>query len=191
MTTTVHWLLDLDEDALVAVLLGLAAPRRREWLFVALACKALHAAVLRAAVIDSAEQQIASGLPSGRHGAPVNVVNPTGRRFATHVSGLMATPLRIVYTRELLRPSLGLFNAHVPTRAREQFLRVLDHHLMLRQQPPIERAAKARARTESLAAYRLTTRALYHMVKLAPLHTLRAAFFEVLGGNPHLSLIHI
>lgn len=188
MTTTAHWLLDLDEDALVAVLLGLPAPRRREWLFVALACTALHAAVLRAAVIDSAEEQAASGLPSGRHGAPVTVVHPTGRRFATHVSGLMATPLRIVYTREVLRPSLGLFNAHVPTRAREQFLRVLDHHLMLRQQPPIERAARARARTESLAAYRLTTRALYHMIKLAPLHTLRAAFFEVLGGNPHCGL---
>ncbi len=185
---TTEWLLDLDEDALVAVLLGLPAPRRREWLFVALACKALHAAVLRAAVIDSAEEQAANGLPSGRHGAPVTVVRPTGRRFATHVSGLMATPLRIVYTREVLRPSLGLFNAHVPTRAREQFLRVLDHHLMLRQQPPIERAARARARTESLAAYRLTTRALYHMVKLAPLHTLRAAFFEVLGGNPHCGL---
>lgn len=185
---TTEWLLDLDEDALVAVLLGLPAPRRREWLFVALACKALHTAVLRAAVIDSAEEQAASGLPSGRHGAPVTVVRPTGRRFATHVAGLMATPLRIVYTREVLRPSLGLFNAHVPARAREQFLRVLDHHLMLRQQPPIERAARARARTESLAAYRLTTRALYHMVKLAPLHTLRAAFFEVLGGNPHCGL---
>ena len=185
---TTRWLLDLDEDALVAVLLGLPAPRRREWLFVALASTALRAAVRRAAVIDSAEEQAASGLPSGRHGAPVTVVHPTGRRFATHVAGLMATPLRIVYTREVLRPSLGLFNAHVPTRAREQFLRVLDHHLMLRQQPPIERAARARARTESLAAYRLTTRALYHMVKLAPLHTLRAAFFEVLGGNPHCAL---
>ena len=114
---TARVLLDLDEDALVAVLLGLPAPRRREWLFVALVCRTLHAAVLRAAVIDSAEEQAANGLPSGRHGAPVTVVHPTRRRFATCVSGLMATPLRIVYTREVLRPSLGLFNAHVPVRA--------------------------------------------------------------------------
>ena len=188
--TTARTLLDLNEDALVAVLLGLPAPRRREWLFVALVCNALHRAVLRAAVIDSAEEQAASGLPSGRHGAPVTIVHTTRHRFATAISGLMATPLRIVYVREVLRPSLGLFNARPQLGAREFFLRVLDHHLRVRPQQAAanDRTARIRARTESLAAYRLTTRALYHMVKLAPLHTLRAAFFDVLGGDLHCAL---
>lgn len=175
----------------MAVLLGLPAPRRREWLFVALVCNALYRAVLRAAVIDSAEEQAASGLPSGRHGAPVTIVHPTRHRFATSISGLMATPLRIVYVREVLRPSLSLFTARPQLGAREFFLRVLDHHLRVRPQQQAaanDRTLRMRARTESLAAYRLTTRALYHMVKLTPLHTLRAAFFEVLGGDAHCAL---
>jgi len=188
-------LTDLDEDALTAVLLGLPAPRRREWIFVALTCKALHAAVLRASVIDTAEEQRASGLPVGRNSAPVDVVLPTGYRFATSIPGMLTTPLRIVYSRECLRPHEALrctgtlLETSVPARAREQFLRVLSHHFV--QSPPpqsLERVRARRARAESLAAYRLTTRALYHMVHLAPLHTLRAAFFEVLGGNPHCAL---
>ena len=189
---------DLDEDMLTAVLLGLPAPRRREWIFVALTSKALHAAVLRASVVDTAEEQRALGLPVGRHNAPVDVVFPTGYRFATSIAGMLTTPLRIVYSKECLRPyevlrcTGTLLEASVPMRVREQFLRVLSHHAS--QAPPpqcLEEHAKVRARrarAESLAAYRLTTRALYHMVHLAPLHTLRAAFFEVLGGNPHCAL---
>ena len=193
-----HLLTNLDEDMLTAVLLGLPAPRRREWIFVALTCKALHAAVLRASVVDTAEEQRALGLPVGRHNAPVDVVFPTGYRFATSIAGMLTTPLRIVYSKECLRPYEALrctgtlLEANVPTRVREQFLRVLSHHSS--QAPPpqcLEEHVKVRARrarAESLAAYRLTTRALYHMVHLAPLHTLRAAFFEVLGGNQHCAL---
>ncbi len=184
-------LTDLDEDVLTTVLLGLPAPRRREWIFVALTCKALHAAVLRASVVDTAEEQQALGLPVGRLNAPVDVVFPTGHRFATSIAGMLTTPLRIVYSKACLRPHEALcctgtlLETSVPTRAREQFLRVLSHQYS---QAPPEQVRARRARAESLAAYRLTTRALYHMVHLAPLHTLRASFFEVLGGNPHCAL---
>ena len=189
---------DLDEDTLTAVLLGLPAPRRREWIFVALACKALHAAVLRASRVDTAEEQLALGLPVGRNHAPVDVVFPTRCRFATSIAGMLETPLRIVYSKECLRPyevlrcTGSLLEASVPTRVREQFLRVLTHHYSQAPAPQcFEEQVKVRARrarAENLAAYRLTTRALYHMLHLAPLHTLRAAFFEVLGGNPHCAL---
>ena len=111
---------------------------------------------------------------------------------------MLATPLRIVYSKECLRPyevlrcTGTLLEASVPTRVREQFLRVLSHHYSQAPAPhSFEEQVKVRARrarAEKLAAYRLTTRALYHMLHLAPLHTLRAAFFEVLGGNPHCAL---
>tara|TARA_B110000116_G_scaffold272049_1_gene294943 strand:+ start:122 stop:2668 length:2547 start_codon:yes stop_codon:yes gene_type:complete len=184
-------LTDLDEDVLTTVLLGLPAPRRREWIFVALTCKALYAAVLRASVVDTAEEQQALGLPMGMLNAPVDVVFPTGHRFATSIAGMLTTPLRIVYSKECLRPHEALrctgtlLETSVPMRAREQFLRVLSHQYS---QAPPEQVRARRARAESLAAYRLTTRALYHMIHLAPLHTLRASFFEVLGGNQHCAL---
>jgi len=188
-------LLDLDEDALVQVLLGLRAPRRREWIFVALVCRALHAAVRRASVIDNCEEQRARGLPTGRNNSPVTVVMPTHHRFATSIAGMLCTPLRIVYSKEHLHvpesqvPG-GLFDASVAQhrRAREQFLIVLDHHLAKLPPQSLERARARRVRAESLAAYRLTTRALYHVVHLAPLHTLRSAFFEVMGGGLHCAL---
>ena len=111
---------------------------------------------------------------------------------------MLATPLRIVYSKECLRPyealrcTGSLLEASVPMRVREQFLRVLSHHYSQAQAPQcFEEQVKVRARrarAENLAAYRLTTRALYHMLHLAPLHTLRASFFEVLGGNPHCAL---
>ena len=195
MATTASVLLDLNEDALVQVLLGLPAPRRREWIFVALVCRALHAAVRRAAVVDTCEEQRAKGLPSGRNNAPVTVIVPTHRRFATSIAGIMCTPMRIVYSKEHLRLHAaqipgGLFETSVTQRgrAREQFLRVLDHHLAKLPPQPPERARARRVRSEALAAYHLTTRALYHMVHLAPLHTLRSAFFEVMGGGIHCAL---
>jgi hypothetical protein len=192
---TASALLDLDEDALVQVLLGLPAPRRREWIFVALVCRALHAAVRRAAVIDTGEEQRAKGLPNGRNNAPVTVVMPTCHRFATSIAGMMCTPMRIVYSKVHLRivdaqVRGGLFDPSLAQhrRAREQFLRVLDHHLAKLPPQPLERARARRVRAETLAAYRLTTRALYHMIHLAPVHTLRSAFFEVIGGGMHCAL---
>jgi|SaaInlV_125m_DNA_1040241.scaffolds.fasta_scaffold02680_2 hypothetical protein len=192
---TASALLDLDEDALVQVLLGLPAPRRREWIFVALVCRALRGAVHRAAVIDTCEEQRAKGLPSGRNNAPVTVVMPTHHRFATSIAGIMCTPMRIVYSKQHLHiqesqvPG-GMFDPSLAQhrRAREQFLLVLDHHLAKLPPQPLERARARRVRAEALAAYRLTTRALYHMVHLAPMHTLRSAFFEVMGGGVHCAL---
>lgn len=188
-------LMDLDEDMLTAVLLGLSAPRRREWIFVALTCKALHKAVLRASVVDTIEEQRARGLPCGRHGVPVEVLFASECRFATSIAGLMATPLRIVYTKECLRPSAPpmhgvgtLLETSAPSRVRDHFFRILDHHLGKLPPQPTDRAVRTRNRAERLAAHWLTTRALYHMVRLAPLHTLRAAFFDVLGGGVHCSL---
>jgi len=188
-------LADLDEDMLTAVLLGLPAPRRREWIFVALTCKALHKAVLRASVVDTIEEQRARGLPCGRHNVPAEVVFASECRFATLISGLMSTPLRIVYAKECLRPSAPpmhgvgtLLETSAPSRVRDQFFRVLDHHLGKLPPQPTDRAVRTRNRAERLAAHWLTTRALYHMVCLAPLHTLRAAFFDVLGGGVHCSL---
>ena len=196
MPPTASALLDLSEDMLTAVLLGLPAPRRREWVFIALSCRALHAAVLRASVEDTIDEQIAAGLPSGRNGAPASVFHPTGHRFATSIAGMMMTPLRIVYSKECLTAThpergpgvRGIFDASVLPRARCQFLRVLAQHFSLFAQQSIERAARARARAEGLAAYRLTTRALYHVIALAPLHTIRSAFFDVLGGGPQCAL---
>jgi hypothetical protein len=188
-------LVDLDDDMLTAVLLGLPAPRRREWIFVALTCKALHKAVLRASVVDTIEQQRARGLPCGRHNVPVEVMFPSEHRFATSIAGLMATPLRIVYAKECLRPGAPpmhcvgtLLETSAPSRVRDQFFRVLDHHIGQLPPQPTDRAIRTRNRAERLAAYWLTTRALYHMIRLAPLHTLRAAFFDVLGGGVHCSL---
>lgn len=188
-------LADLDEDMLTAVLLGLPAPRRREWIFVALACKALHKAVLRASVVDTIEEQRARGLPCGRHGVPVEVLFASECRFATSIAGLMSTPLRIVYAKECLRPSAPpmhgvgtLLETSAPSRVRDQFFRILDHHLGKLPPQPTDRAVRTRNRAERLAAHWLTTRALYHMIRLAPLHTLRAAFFDVLGGGVHCSL---
>ena len=188
-------LVDLDEDMLTTVLLGLPAPRRREWIFVALGCKALYKAVLRASTIDTIEEQRARGLPCGRHNVPVDVVYPSECRFATSVAGMLATPLRIVYSKECLRPSgppmhcVGtLLETSAPQRIRDQFLRVLDHHLAQLPPQPTDRALRTRVRAERLAAHWLTTRALYHMVCLAPMHTLRAAFFDVLGGGVHCAL---
>ena len=55
-------LTDLDVDVLALVLLGLPlGERQREWIYVALACRALHAAVLRAFEADRVERLFAAG----------------------------------------------------------------------------------------------------------------------------------
>ena len=189
-SATAAALLDLDEDSLTAVLLALPEPRQREWIFVALVCRVLHTVTLRAAAADWEREQCARGMPC------VPAVFPTGRRLSTALSGIMLSPLRIVYTKERLGPDVsspglppslclcggvlhGFFDAPVPPRAREAFLSAVEYH-------PADRQSYERA--ESLAAYHLSTRALYHMVHLAPIATLRGAFYEVLGGGPRCRL---
>lgn len=184
-------LIDLDVDVLALVLLGLPPKeRQREWIYVALACRALHAAVLRAFEADKVQRLFAAGLPGGHSKRPLRVIRPSGRRFATSIHGAWTSPMRIVYTKERLASSDAsvehLFSGtFVPVRLRGQFLRL--------QYDP-RQTQTDRDASEARAAYHLSTRALHHLLQHAPLHTIQACFFEVLGAHAacalHLSLRH-
>ena len=190
-TTAARALTDLDVDVLALVLLGLPlGERQREWIYVALACRALHAAVLRAFEADRVERLFAAGLPGGHSKRPLRVIRASGRRFATSIHGAWTSPMRIVYTKERLASHDAsvehLFSGtFVPPRLRGQFLRLQYDP----RQTPADRDA-----SEARAAYHLSTRALPHLLQHAPLHTIQACFFEVLGEHSacalHLSLRH-
>lgn len=184
-------LTDFDVDILTLVLLALpVGARQREWIYVALACRALHAAVLRAAEADHAECLRAAGLPGGHPKRPLCTLRPSGKRFATSLSGAWVSPTRIVFTKEHLAPYDAIV-AHlfsgtfVPPRLRAQFLRM--------QYDP-RQTQQAREAAEARAAHHLSTRALHHLLQHAPLHTIQACFFDVLGAHDacvlHLSLRH-
>lgn len=169
-------LTQLDPDALALVLLGLSPEaRRRDWVFLALTCRALRAAVLVAARASEEERLgTVDRLPLGP--AP----KPSGKRFATSVDGIWTSPRRILFAKAHLacvEPTVQAFfeSTHVPRRVRAAFAAALDYDpRQTRQQ---------RGEVESRAAYHLSTDALYLLLAHAPLHTVRAAFFEVLGGG--------
>ena len=89
-------------------------------------------------------------------------------------------PRRILFAKAHLtsaEPTVQAFfeSTHVPRRVRSAFAAALDYDpRQTRQQ---------RDEVESRAAYHLSTEALYLLLAHAPLHTIRAAFFEVLGGG--------
>lgn len=169
-------LADLDADALALVLLGLPAEaRRRDWVFVALTCRALRAAVLGAFRASEDERlRTVDRLPLGP--AP----KPSGKRYATSVEGIWTSPRRILFAKAHLFDASGevqnfFARSYVPPRVREAFA--------VAQAYDPRQTHEHRMEVESRSAYHLSSAALYLLLAHAPLCTIRASFFEVLGGG--------
>lgn len=169
-------LADLDADALALVLLCLPAEaRRRDWVFVALTCRALRAAVLLAFRASEDERlRTVDRLPLGP--AP----KPSGKRYATSVEGIWTSPRRILFAKAHLFDASGevkafFARAFVPPRVRDAFAAAQTYDP--------RQTHEHRMEVESRAAYHLSSAALYLLLAHAPLCTIRASFFEVLGGG--------
>ena len=159
-----RWLLDLPDDVLVLVLL--ARPPGEQYsdvLFVALACQRLLAAA-RAAV--AALEQEAARRALGWTGSACSDAHAP--RLLTSLRGIVIAPRRFSMCQEICN-SRGLFDMLVPPRARAIFL-----NAAMPQHGPY---------VDSLAAYRLRPRLLRAFVAHAPMHMIRASFFEVFSPS--------
>jgi len=156
---TARLLLDLDDDALARVLVSLSD---HDWLFVALACRGLHRAALRAFEQAQADRLRAAELP-GVVGDALVVAShghrPSPFKMGTSVAGIMRTPKRFAYAKQ----AIG-FPAH------------FHHHALTLPTSPNN--------YEFYAASKLSTAALFHMLKQAPVSMIRGSFFDALGGLP-------
>lgn len=154
-------LTDLSDDALVAVLLALPESRLRHWVYVALTCRALRRAAVRA-FAEAQERALRAGrLPLPRDSEPP-------RTMATALGSVMESQWRFVLGKRTLKAPC--FH-QAPTR------RGTTMAASLRYDPRDVRALDNR---EFLAAYNLSTRGIWHLVRDAPLAMIRGCFFDIL-----------
>lgn len=155
-------LLELNDDALVSVLLALPHPQLRHWVYVALTCRALGRAAVRAFAEAQDRALRASRLPRPR--GP----EPAPRAMATALGSVMESQWRFVLGKRTLKAPC--------------FLQMLVRSgtsiaSSLRYDPRDMRALENR---EFLAAYNLSTRGIWHLLRDAPLAMIRGCFFDIL-----------
>ena len=199
-------LLDVGDDALVLILLSTPpGDRFANTLFVALACKRLCAAA-RAAVAALEEEArrgvlgslgwtrprarpqpqpqpqpqpplpfFERGIHPKRLGTPCPAVRVRGGSIVarptliTSIAGIMVSPTRFAWAKRLASTE-RMFESPIPTRARATFLSLIADHRQM-------------ATFDSIAAYRMSTRALRAFVERAPIHMIRASFYEVFANS--------
>lgn len=150
-------LLDLDDDALARVLGFLEDDA--DWVFIALSCRALRRAALRAFEQAQVDRLRAAGLP-GVVGNALVVAGPHPTlRVSTSAASIMQSPTRFAFAKQ----TLGFPNH-------------FHEYALAWETPPTS--------PEFYAARNLSNRALYHMLNKAPLSMIRGSYFDVLSGLP-------
>lgn len=168
---------NLDEDALVALLLTLivdASPVCGDWVFVALVSRQFRVAVTRAYQEAERRWMLRERLPGGESNNLVSIAGIRPHAFVTSLSGVVLSAKRFQFVKTHMREMPDM-NVLFPSRAREAFLRV--------QYDP--RSFLIR---DNFAAYRLSLPLQLAMIKNAPLSMIRGSYFEVLGTSTKRSL---
>lgn len=162
-------LLSLDDDMLFLVLMAMPVPLHREWLFVALASRALRRVALAAFLHSQVDSLCVSQLP-GVVGNKLCVVGSDAMtRICTSTGSLMMSPGRFVFGKSEKNHRVRAFIYTVfPPNMRSTVARSCSSHTIS---------------NDVVAAHCLSTRAIFWLVRLAPLSIIRDCFFDVLSGG--------